>query len=143
MGVGMKFLKLIFIALSALIILAGLGCYSRRPCFKCGNAYTFYCGTSSEDCKIVTVSENPAAEKLLLLNVCGESTDYETLDIESFLKKLGGEILITEELSDSVNYYCRANLPYSVNLYGKTVNLHISVRENNVKVASPIIFGGY
>ena len=56
---------------------------------------------------------------------------------------MGAEIIFTEELSDSVNYYCKANLPYKVKLYGEEINLHISVRENGVKVASPIIFGGY
>lgn len=129
--------------LCAFFIAAGIGCYSQGPCFKNGSGYTFYCGTSSKDCKVVTVYKNPALEKICLKKICGESTDYENFNLDSFLKDVRGEILITEELSDSVNYYCSANLPYSVNLYGKTINLHISVRGDKARVASPIIFGGY
>ena len=63
--------------------------------------------------------------------------------MDGFLRKVGGEIVFVEELSDSVNYYCRADLPYSVNLYGEEINLHICVKQSGVKIASPIIFGGY
>ena len=76
-------------------------------------------------------------------DVRGEATSYPSLDIEKFLERTGGEILFEERLSDSVNYYCSADLPYSVQLYGKTVNLHICVRDDGVTVGSPVIFGGY
>ena len=112
-------------------------------CFESGGAYTFYCGTSSADCKVVTVKSFAAFEKLRLKNVCGESTDYENLDLESFLESVGGKVLFTEEFTDGVNYYCSADLPYSVNLYGKEINLHVAVRGDTARVASPIIFGGY
>lgn len=59
------------------------------------------------------------------------------------MKTVNGEIVFCEKLSDSVNYYCKADLPYSVELYGKTINLHVCIRKDGVKVASPIIFGGY
>ena len=48
-----------------------------------------------------------------------------------------------EKLSGSVNYYCTADLPYSVELYGTEINLHICIKQSGVTVASPIIFGGY
>ena len=51
--------------------------------------------------------------------------------------------MFSEELSDSVNYYCTADLPYAVTINGQVINLHICVRADSVKVASPIIFGGY
>ena len=65
------------------------------------------------------------------------------LDIDGFLSEVNGEIVFCEELSDSVNYYCTADLPYSVELYGREINLHICVRDDGVAVGSPIIFGGY
>ena len=73
----------------------------------------------------------------------GEATTYTQLDVAEFLSGVNGRVLFVEELSDSVNYYCAADLPYSAELYGMEINLHISVRDDGVTVASPIIFGGY
>ena len=138
-----KAVKLAFITVCTLFIVCALWLFPQRLCFADGSAYTFYCGTSSKDCKTVTVSGNAAVERLCLKNVCGESAVYENFDLESFLARFDGEIVFVEELSDSVNYYCKANLPYSVNLYGEEINLHVSVRGDTARAASPIIFGGY
>ncbi len=135
-----KFFGVIF---SAFIILAAVAALPDRLCFEGGESYTFFCGTSSADCHEVTVGSGAALARLTLSEVCGESTVYKNFDLRSFLKKVNGRIVATEELSDSVNYYCTADLPYSVNLYGEKINLHISVRGETAKVASPIIFGGY
>ena len=139
----MHVIKLTILSLSAVIVLLAVTIFPQRLCFDGGKSYTFYCGTSSKDCKVVTVSQNAFAEKLCLKNVCGESCDYDNFELEPFLMELGAEIVFVEELSDSVNYYCTANLPYSVSLYGKEINLHISVHGDVARVASPIIFGGY
>ncbi len=139
----MRLAKVIITFISAILLITAISVFPQRLCFKQGENYTFYCGTSSSDCKEVTVTDNAAKERLFLKNVCGESTVYNEIDIQDFLNSVNGEILFTEKLSDSVNYYCSANLPYSVNINGKTVNLHISVRGNATKVASPIIFGGF
>ena len=132
-------LTLIFAA----VIVAALAVLPSRVCFAGGNNYTFYVGTSSADCREVHPLFNAEVERLLLNNVCGESAEYKEFDFDGFLKEVNGKIVFKEELSDSVNYYCTADLPYSVSLYGSTINLHICVREDGVKVASPIIFGGY
>ena len=47
-----------------------------------------------------------------------------------FLQSVNGEIVFIETLSDSVNYYCKADFPYSVTLYGKEINLHICVKKD-------------
>ena len=117
--------------------------FNTALCFDEGESYTFYCGNTSADCTVVTVNGGAALKKLALKEVCGEATVYAQLDIADFLQRVGGEVLFGERLSDSVNYYCSADLPYSVRLYGQEVNLHISVKESGVMVASPIIFGGY
>lgn len=139
----MRLARLLFLTISAVFVLAAVAIFPHNLCFQSGEAYTFYCGTSSADCKVVTVQSFAALEKLCLKNVCGESTDYENLDLENFLESVDGKVLFTEEFSDGVNYYCSANLPYSANLYGKEINLHIAVRGDTARVASPIIFGGY
>lgn len=129
--------------LCAALILAVIAVSPSRLCFSGGDNYTFYCGTSSADCREVRSTFNAEVERLLLADVCGESAEYEAFDLNSYLKQVNGKILFTEELSDSINYYCSANLPYSVNVNGHTVNLHVCVKKDSVKVASPIIFGGY
>lgn len=138
----MRALKLFILTISAAAVIAGVCILPRRICFTDGKNYEFYCGDSSKNCKVVT-SENPALDKLLLKEVCGESCGYDTIELESFLKNYGGKVVFKEELSDSVNYYCTADLPYSVTLRGYEINLHICVRKDGVKVGSPIIFGGY
>ena len=131
------------------LLLAGVFlcfCFSlmeQRVCFGNGENITFYCGNSSSNCRIVEAGETPIVTKITLNDICGESAEYKDFNLEEFLREVNGEILFCEELSDSVNYYCKADLPYSINLYGKEINLHICLREDGAKVASPIIFGGY
>lgn len=139
----MRIAKITVTLISALLIICAIAVFPQKLCFSVGESYTFYCGTSSADCREITVTENATQERLLLKDICGESTVYRNLNIDCFLKSVEGEILFTETLSDSVNYYCKAKLPYSVDIGGQAVNLHISVRGNTAKVASPIIFGGF
>jgi hypothetical protein len=114
-----------------------------RLLFKGGESYTFFVGDTSINCKEVKATNCPALTKLALANVCGESAYYSSLNVEEFLLSIGGKVVFKEELSDSTNYYCSAPLPYAITLYGKSINLHICVRQEGVIVASPIIFGGY
>ena len=135
---------LLIVAAAALAFFALLTALPQRLAFSGGESYVFYVGNTSKDCRVVTCSaEEAGITRLTLSDVCGESSTFSTLDIDKFLESVDGEILFTEELSDSVNYYCKANLPYSVNLYGKQINLHICLKQEGVTVASPIIFGGY
>ncbi len=139
----MKMVRLLFLIIASLAIFTGVGVLPQRTCFEGGSSYTFYCGDSSKDCKIVKADKNANTVRLFLKDVCGESCEYEDFDLDGFLKQYGGEVLFEEVMSDSVNYYCRANLPYSVSLRGETINLHVCVREDKAIAASPIIFGGY
>lgn len=128
----------------ALFLTAALAVLPQRLLFRGGDSYRFYLGDTSADCEEVFADGGLAPlTRLTLKNVNGESAVYDTLDIEAFLNAVGGEIVFTEELSDSVNYYCRVDMPYSVTLYGEEINLHICVKDGSVTVASPIIFGGY
>lgn len=138
----MKFTGILTAAAALLTVLA-FAVLPPRVCFDGGENYVFYCGESSADCREVRVSFNADVERLLLSDVCGESAEYENFDLESFLKKVNGKVIFKETLSDSVNYYCAADLPYSVELYGHEINLHVCVKGNRARAASPIIFGGY
>lgn len=139
----MRAFKLAAMILVAAALCAAVISLPKRTAFECGDSYTFYVGRTSSDCRVITVGAGASLALLALKDVCGEATTFSSLDIPAFLQSVGGKVLFEEELSDSVNYYCSADLPYSVELYGMTVNLHICVRENGVTVASPIIFGGY
>lgn len=139
----MRTLKLGAIIVIAAAVCAAVVALPKKTAFECGDTYTFYVGRTSSDCRIITVDDNAELLYLTLKDVCGEATTFSSLDVEAFLKDVNGEVLFKEELSDSVNYYCSADLPYSVELYGREVNLHICVKEDGVTVASPIIFGGY
>lgn len=139
----MKFFKLAAAAVCAAACALCLAAFNVSICFAEGESYTFFCGDTSRDCKIVTVHGGAALKKLTLADINGESTTYGSLNIRQFLDGVNGEVIFTEELYDSVNYYCSADLPYSVTLYGAEINLHICVKESGVTVASPIIFGGY
>ena len=139
----MRLVKLLSLTLAAGAFIAALALLPAKLCFESGKSYTFFCGDSSKNCREVTADGNALLKKITLKDVCGECAEYDELDLPEFLKSVGAEIIFTEELSDSVNYYCRANLPYKVTLYGEEINLHICVKHTGVKVASPIIFGGY
>ncbi len=139
----MRAVKLSLVIIIALAVCAAVVSLPKKTAFDCGDSYTFFIGTSSADCKVITVEKGAELLALTLTNVCGEATTYKTLDTEELLKEVNGKILFCEELSDSVNYYCSADLPYSVTLYDCKVNLHICVKADSVTIASPIIFGGY
>ena len=138
-----RFLKLFALTVLAGILIAIVVISQAKLCFKGAENYTFFCGDTSKNCREIQTSGNAKLKKLSLSDICGECAEYSTLDIESFLKSVNGEIVFVETIADSVNYYCKADLPYSVTLYGEEINLHICVKSDGVKVGSPIIFGGY
>ena len=139
----MRFIKLSLTALSAALIIFTIAALPKSICFDGGYNYVFYCGTSSADCKVVRAEGNAKLTRIFLDNVCGEGAEFNELDIEQFLSSVGGEIIFSESAAGITNYYCSANLPYSVAIDGAVINLHIAVCENSVKVGTPIIFGGY
>lgn len=139
----MKAVKLGFTLFAAAIMCALICFLPEKLAFDCGESYTFFVGDTSKNCKVITVSRGAELTKPTLSEICGEATTYAELNIEEFLKDVDGKILFCESLSDSENYYCSANLPYSIELYGQTVNLHICVKQGSTTVGSPIIFGGY
>lgn len=139
----MRFVKLSLAAVSAVLIIFAIAAIPNRICFDGGYNYVFYCGTSSADCKVVRADGNAKITRIFLDNVCGESAEFKELDIDEFLASVGGKIEFTESAAGITSYYCSARLPYSVDMDGVEINLHIAVCKDSVKVGSPIIFGGY
>ena len=137
------------ITLSVSLVLAAILALSllilpERTCFKGGDSYSFYLGDTSKDCReIIVDAEAAPLTRLFLSGVNGESATYSHLDIQAFLKEQGAEVVAIQEVCGTVNYYCRADLPYSIKLFDEEINLHICVRKDSVKVGTPIIFGGY
>ena len=138
---AIKTLAALFAA--ALIVLA-LTALPNRLAFRGGESYSFYVGDTSKNCRVVTANGNTAAlTRLTLKGVCGESATYSSFDWQAYLDEVNGTVLFVEELSDSTNYYCKADLPYFVELYSQEVNLHVCVKDGCVIIGTPIIFGGY
>ena len=88
---------------------------------------------------------------LEIFRVKGESVCFTLMqEKEAFARSLvedyGGKILFTEGVSGTVSYY--AYVPawgQGITLYGKRINLHIAISEEEGRcaVGTPIIFGGF
>lgn len=144
MGRIKTLLKLLLTLLLAALVVCAVMTLPCKLLFSGGDSYRFYLGDTSLNCREVSVGGASAPlTRLLLVGVNGESATYQSLDIDEFIKSVNGEIIFTEEIDGSLNYYCKASLPYSIELYGQEINLHICVKDDGVTVGSPIIFGGY
>lgn len=140
-----KFAAKIFLTLAlATLTLFCLTTLLHKPIFGKGENYRFYVGDTSKNCKeIITTHAQAYITKPFLSQLNGESVTVRKVDLQELLNKVDGKIVFCEQLEDSVNYYCQANLPYSITLYGTQINLHICIKNEEVIIASPIIFGGY
>lgn len=128
----------------ALVFILSLCLLPQRLAFRGAEEYRFYLGDTSRNCKEVCADGATAPLlRLTLKGVCGESATYSHANLQDVLSEYDAKIVFREELSDSVNYYCTAKLPYSVTLYGREINLHVCIKEEKITVATPIIFGGY
>ena len=79
-------------------------------------------------------------------NKYGEAcvVDRKDFCLAEFLSDFNASLIFTERLSHGVSYYAYSpQIKYSKNINGKKINIHVFVGDQNVKVASPIIFGSY
>ncbi|MGN0807337.1 MAG: hypothetical protein ACI4MN_02690 [Candidatus Coproplasma sp.] len=144
MGIIKTAVKLIITLTLSALVLCAICALPTRLLFLGGESYRFYLGDTSINCReVFTDGRLAPLTKLLLSDINGESATYESLDIDGFLQSVNGQVVFVEEIDGSVNYYCKADLPYSIELYGQEINLHICKKAESVTVASPIIFGGY
>jgi hypothetical protein len=138
----MRAIKIGASLLAAIFLLFAFTLMQNKLLFQGGENYTFYVGNNSSNCQII-YSDTPAITKLTLDRLCGECAYFESINASDLIESLNAQVVFVEVVDDSTNYYCSAPLPYSISLYGKTINLHVCVKGDVVVAASPIIFGGY
>lgn len=109
--------------------------------------YSFYLGSASSTCEIVTVDAESADEvKKNLNNVCGES--LSTTDGDYIRKKIteyGATFLFEENVDGTtVRYYYSPEIGGGKTVNGKKVNLQTAESENGCyTIGTPLIFGGF
>ena len=81
-----------------------------------------------------------------LLFVTGESARIKTeeANLDELLSFYDAKVLFTENVDGAVSYYCYSpKLKSPVVLDCKSVNLHIIVKDKEIVLGSPVVFGGY
>ena len=77
----------------------------------------------------------------------GEQVRYDIKSedfLQNTLESLAAVVLWTEEVDGVTSYYAKSDrLSKSVLISGALVNLHIAIKENEIVVGTPIIFGSY
>ena len=83
-----------------------------------------------------------------LLYIKGECAKIETSDGENCLQELiaryAANVIKIEQFDGGMSYYCYSSkLKTPILLDGAYVNLHIVVKEKEILIATPLVFGGY
>ena len=64
--------------------------------------------------------------------------------LNNFLNDFNAELIFTEEVENGTCYYAYSpKIQYLEKIYGQNINIHIFIGKNNVKIGSPLIYGGY
>ena len=136
--------KRFLLIVSVVMLLIGLTLSYSAPLFiKKGKTVQAYIGSSSS---LARIEEVDALSFMLLKGVKGESVelDYNEFNLSNFLKEFRAKLLFIEQTEEGVSYYAYSpKIPYQKQINGKTVNLHVFVASERVKVGSPIIFGSF
>ena len=78
------------------------------------------------------------------LDCDGQSEQEKESFVAELLERYEAKLLKTEEFSDGVSYYCYSDkLKQGIVIDGVTVNLHLVVKQKEIALGTPIIFGGY
>lgn len=136
--------KRFLLIVSVVMLLIGLTLSYSAPLFiKKGKTVEAYIGSASSLAKIEKVD---AFSFVLLKGVKGESVelDYSEFNLFNFLKEFRAKLLFSEQTEEGISYYAYSpKIPYEKRINGITVNLHVFVSGERVKVGSPIIFGSF
>ena len=92
---------------------------------------------------LLTVSQ---AEFLAVYKVCGESVTLSIDDISEseLIEKLHAIKVFENEINgEKHTYYFSYKIKYGVTLNGRTVNLHIALNGDKIKIGTPIIYGSF
>ena len=118
--------------------------FNNAPVFKnFADEYEVYLTDFSCSNKIINVDKNKYP---FIINVKGESAviDKEKFNLQSFLSDLNAELVLVESDENYSCYYAYSpNIKKSKAFKDKTINLHIAITDDCVKVGSPLIYGSF
>lgn len=108
----------------------------------------YYLSSASSQAVIVndlSIFELPFVRgESIRIDCTGESVQERETLVQDLLAKYKANVLKIEIYADGASYYCySAKLKQGISLDGKTVNLHVVVKNGEVILGTPIIFGGY
>lgn len=135
--------KKLFIICICLVSL--LSCYAinSTPVFSAyADKYEVYFSEYSSLKSVWTVNKTGY---LLCLNKKGESCAVDKqISARQILDEFDADIVKIEKHSEGTSIYAYSNkIKYKKRMFGKIVNLHIEVNDNQMRVGSPIIYGSF
>lgn len=137
------FKKTVTLTLSAILIFCLYVSY-KQPIFK-GYATNFeisLCDYSlSQGLKVVD-----STEFLFTNGIKGESCQIEISEFSliDFLNEMNAKIVFEKQIDGAKSYYCYSNdIKYQKIVEGQIVNLQVVLKNEFVKVGSPIIYGSF
>lgn len=127
----------------SLVVVLGLFYINATPLIPNADKVEVYLKSNSSSCDIKVVSPKKAN---LIFDKRGESYWLEgsTFNLSNFLNKFNATIVMVESIDDGLSIYAYSSkVRYLKILKGKKVNLHIHLKQDVVRIGSPIIFGSF
>ena len=101
---------------------------------------TYYVGVAASNAYIL----NEKDAGVFLDKVKGESCRVNDMGVETIMKEYKAAEVFVEEAEGTTSYYCFSPLlKRSVIIKGREINLHIAVKNDEVTVGTPLIFGSF
>lgn len=103
------------------------------------NTYEVYFGDSAGEIRLID-------KKFIPLGVKGEGVQLsrQGFNIDIFLKDNRAKLKVIRTENGGTSYYAFSRkIPYKARVFERTVNLHVFICNEYVKVGAPIIFGSF
>jgi hypothetical protein len=128
----------------AIITIFAFNFLNNKPLFKkYADEFIVYVGEGGSLGKIIKVDYFGF---LMQGRINGESCCFIDADfnLNDFFAEYNAKIVQVESTEDQVSYYAFSpQVKYSQRLFGKKVNLHVSVKKDRITVGSPLIYGSF
>ncbi len=136
--------KKMAIAFAICFVLLMTYAQNNKPVFiDYADNYEIYRQSNSSNATISTAS---AVAATFMSGKTGESCQISAdgFSVEQFLQDFNAKVCLVEKTQTTVSYYAYSKrIPYRQTIGGKTVNLHVCISQNTVKLGSPIIYGSF
>ena len=137
-------LKKICVILSSVILLLSLYFNNKTPVFTgLANTFEVYLTNYSDSSAELSLDKKGV---IFLAGIKGESciVEKENFNIQYFLQQMNASIVFTHEFDGCINYYAYSpKIKYCETVDGKFINLHICIKNDKIKLGSPIIYGSF